>query len=100
MLMRLQISTLVLIRALNLYFVLQLVLHKKEQRDSANADARSIVDQIKKLRARTSIDDEDRINILTNLERLADQLVDMVSTYYTYKSDNKYLLILISKKTF
>lgn len=52
---------------------------QKEQRDSANADARSIVDQIKKLRAHTSIDDEDRINILTNLEHLADQLVDMVS---------------------
>lgn len=50
----------------------------KEQRESANADAESIVNQIKKLRAGTSLDDEDRINTLTNLQHLADQLLEMV----------------------
>lgn len=51
---------------------------QQRDRDSANADAESIVNQIKKLRAGTSVDDEDRINTLTNLQHLADQLLDMV----------------------
>lgn len=55
----------------------------REQRNSANADAESIVDQIKKLRAGTSVDDEDRLNVLNNLERLADQLLDMVIFTYS-----------------
>ena len=57
----------------------------KQQRDreSANADAESIVNQIKKLRAGTSVDDEDRMNTLANLQHLADQLLDMVGASST-----------------
>ncbi len=53
---------------------------KKNEKSSANADAESIVDQIKKLRAGTSIEDEDRMNVLTNLQHLADQLLEMVNS--------------------